>query len=447
MSGERMLSVMWTRRIKICGSIALTLILILAGSFSIGYLVNDDTKSYTRITLHELYDQKWIDSIFIGASHVYRSIDSAVIDEIWEENTFNCSTSSQNINGSYALLKEAHKTGGVRKCYLELSIGSVWIDRETRRKNVVSTYIISDYMKPSLNKLEYILGAFEPEGYINGFSAARRNWRYIYSVSFLKNTVKKKSQDTYKNYAYVKNETEAYAGKGFVYSTQVPGPYVSDKEIRQITDQYMSDDYRHYFEKIVAYCQRNDIELVCFSVPVSEYLIEQVGDYDNFYQQMLRVCEQYDISYYDFNLAKTSILNFQEDEFQDMNHLNGKGAEKFSRVFADFFAGNIREEDLFYPSYSEKKKELPEKFLGLHLEYKDEKKEYEIEPISTKKEKYEYEAYYTDSNGKKILLHEKSSDARLKFPEETEIPLTIQVYDSKGNEIWSVEKFYRSENL
>ena len=35
------------------------------------YISVDDTNSYTRLTMHEFYNQDDIDTLFIGASHCY----------------------------------------------------------------------------------------------------------------------------------------------------------------------------------------------------------------------------------------------------------------------------------------------------------------------------------------------------------------------------------------
>jgi hypothetical protein len=345
---------MWKKVIKkICILLCTAYIMVVAVAV-VGYFVNNDTKSYTRVLMHELYEQEEIDSIFIGASHVYRGVNPWIVDEIWGENTFNLSTSSQTIDGSYALLKEANKIGGIKCCYLEVSARMVCYNKETRQSDVTASYIISDYMRLSLNKVLYILNAMEPKNYINAFCPARRNWRKIYSFGFMRDTFQNKSEKGYKEYDYVENETEYYAGKGFVYSRDVV-TYTGTEEPIDITENYISDDYLFYFAKIVKYCRENDIELVCFSMPMTQRLIGQLGNYDSYLKQVRDLCERYEVLYYDFNCANQALLDLQDSDFKDANHLNGKGAEKFSRVFADFFAGKIDERELFYSSYAEKK--------------------------------------------------------------------------------------------
>ena len=60
-------------------------------------------------------------------------------------------------------------------------------------------------------------------------------------------------------------------------------------------------------------------------------------------------------SYYDFNLCRYEYLDTHNSDFLDLGHLNQYGAEKFSRVFGEFFAGDIDGQSLFYDTYAEKR--------------------------------------------------------------------------------------------
>lgn len=422
--------------VKTLGIGAFTVMLVMLCVFGLDYVLSDDTKSYFRTTLHQLYEQENIDSIFMGASHVYSGIDPAITDKIWKENTFNGSTASQRINTSYALLKEADKAADIDTCYLEMTVGGV--TKVIGEGMTPEVYNVSDYMKWSWNKISYLLRAVKPEDYINSFCRARRNWKSIYSLSTLKETVSKKSQDNYKNYIPVEKKTHYYAGKGFVYfSGEFKNADTSDIENYKGP---ITEDYQYYFQKIVQYCQENDIELICFSFPVTEYMMESIGNYDKYYVQAKQLCEEYGISYYDFNLANPSILDMQDSDFRDTHHLNGEGAEKFTKVFANFFAGKIEKEELFYESYAEKREHLPKRFIGVNLSRDESEEICKIKPITTKEDDYEYEVYYQDENGEYNLLQEKSPNLKIKLPTKKKVKLKIRVYDSEGNKVGGFNK-------
>ncbi len=87
----------------------------------LNFALVDDVRSYTRVMLHEMYTQEEnIDVLFIGSSHCYRTLNPGLIDNIWSKNTFNGGTSSQSLDGSYAILNEVAKNNDLETVYLEM---------------------------------------------------------------------------------------------------------------------------------------------------------------------------------------------------------------------------------------------------------------------------------------------------------------------------------------
>ena len=423
-------SVKRMKDLKILGVGVFTLMLVSLCLFGLDYVLSDDSKSYARIQMHELYEQEDIDSLFLGASHVYGGLNPAVTDEVWNQNTFSCSTSSQRINTSYALLKEADKVADIDTCYLEMSAKGV--TKEVGEGLLDEVYRVADYLKPSWNRVSYLLNAVPSEQYVNAFWRTRRNWKSIYSLSKMKRTISNKRTEAYKNYEYA-TDTEHYVGKGFIHFTAEFNNVAIG--IREPIKNPVSEDYRHYFQKTVEYCRENDIKLICFGIPLCEFTMETIGNYDVYYKEAKELCEQYGVPYYDFNLANPAVLDLQDNDFRDVNHLNAAGAEKFSRVFAEFFAGKIDEEKLFYDSYEQKRNHLTKRFIGLALKRDKSSKFCEIRPITTKEDDYEYEVYYEDENKDYILLQEKSPNLKIAMPKKEKTRLKIRIFDSKGNKV------------
>lgn len=417
--------------LKILGAGVFTVALVVLSLWGLDYVLSDDTKSFARLIMHELYEQEDIDSLVVGSSHVYSGIDPAVLDKDWNQNTFSCSTSAQRYDTSFMLLREANKVADIDTCYFEISMYST--TKDVGDGLLVEICAVSDFLKPSLDKFSYMLKAVKPEDYINAFCRARRNWKSIYSLSGMKETVYKKRQDFYKNYEGVELKSGEYKGKGFIdfegelqnAATSVKGAYQGP----------ISEDFRNCLREMAQYCRENDIELICFATPLSEYTLASGGSYDDYYIQAKETCEEFGVPYYDFNLAKLSALDIEDSDFRDRTHLNGTGAKKLSKGFADFFAGRIEEEDMFYQSYAQKQEHLPKRFIGIVIT-RDESKEYcEITPIATKKDDYEYEVLYEDENKNNVLIQEKSSNLKIKMPQKGKTKLKIRVYDSQGNKV------------
>lgn len=295
------------------------------------YYNTDDSESYTRLMMHEMYTQKEnIDIAFMGASHTYRSISPKVADDITGKNTFNLGSSNQLLDITYYLLKEVLKENSLETVYLELN----YIMLRMADKNDVATFLITDYMKPSWNKMSCILACTMPADYVNGFSKARRN----VSV-FTTEIVEKKAGKSYKDFEYIDYGNEMYDGKGFVYSREsLTENY--EQNYRELTEDYLQihiDEFSQrqleYLDRIIKLCQRENIELVLFTAPMPQETVEACRNYEDFLSFVDSICEENSLQYYDFN--KEHPLSLGNELFKDDNHLNGEGAEVFTRYLIE----------------------------------------------------------------------------------------------------------------
>lgn len=418
--------------LRVMGVCLATMCMVMLFLSGLDYVFSNDATSWARIELHELYGQEEIDSIFLGASHVYSGINPAIADETWEQNTFNCSTSAQRIDTSYLLLKEADRVSDIDTCFLEISVNGV--TRGLEEGTLQEVCRVTDYMRPSWNKFSYLWTVLQPQDYMNAFCRARRNWKSVYSLRKMKETVSAKCTAVYRNYEYIKVESGNYAGKGFV-RFQEEFENVGARVRLPIKENLVNEEFRHYFQEIAEYCQENDIELVCFSAPLPEYTLESFGNYDEYYMQAKQLCEENNVSFYDFNLTNPSILTMNDTDFRDSTHMNEMGAERFTKVMAEFFAGKIDEKELFYDSYEEKKEHLPKRFIGLIIRRDTSGEFCKIRSVTTKKDKFKFEVYYEDKNGECTLLQEKSGNRKIALPLAEKINLKVCVFDSKGKEV------------
>lgn len=376
------------------------------------FLLIDDRASYTRIMLHELYSQEEnIDVLFLGSSHCFHSLDPADADIIFGANTFNAGTSLQPLDASYALLKEADKTNDLREVYVELYYG-ITNEIYENRTDLTSVYLVSDYMKHSVNRAALLLNASNPDYYVNSFILGRRNYEKLLDFPWMFENVTFKRTPFYRTFQYVSGKGEEYLGKGFVGSIitlENSGIYCDYSE-PAISDGYISDDSRTYIRKIIDYCQKHGIELTFYTAPMEDLVLSTI-DYDSYVRQVNALLEGTDVSYYDFNLCAPEILSLGAADFMDLNHLNINGAKKFTTVFSQFFTGALGD-DIFYETYSAKldaMKDTP--VLGLVLletenEDADTKRTWEITPALITPVELEYEiTVFSDSFGE-IMVQE-----------------------------------------
>lgn len=330
-------------------------------------LLTDDADSYTRIAMHEMYEQSNIDVLLLGSSHSYRSLDPAILDEAWHVNTFNGGTSSQQPAASYYLLREIGKENDLSRVYMEvyydlMSGNETW-------QSPTAAYIISDYMKPSINRLMFLWDTGGKDYLVHGLVLGRRNWEKLFDFSYWRDNLQKKSGADYQNYAYVTADNEEYAGKGFVYNREViePGTFAATEAFLPVNEEAISEENRKYLNKIIDYCQENGIELVFYSAPVPDFRLAGCGNYDSYVEQMESFLEGKGVPYYDFNLCRSEFLEMEDSCFKDDNHLNGEGAEAFSRAFARFFSEE-GQEGVFWDSYAQKMEQEKDAVFGVICE-------------------------------------------------------------------------------
>lgn len=79
------------KKIKTICSILCAAVLFIGVGKILHYILVDDTSSYTRLTMHELYHaDSNIDVLFVGSSHVYQSLNPEITDKIFSTEYVQC---------------------------------------------------------------------------------------------------------------------------------------------------------------------------------------------------------------------------------------------------------------------------------------------------------------------------------------------------------------------
>ena len=410
------------KRVKyVIASLVFCVLLVFCGKF-FRYILVDDTSSYTRITFHEMYEQDNIDVLFAGSSPCYRAFVPEILDDELGMNTYNAGTSAQNLDGSYMVIREAAKYNDIKHIYLDIYYNLAF-EIYKDRTEMTQTYIISDYLRPSLDKIGYLLNASTKEYYFNSFILARRNWSKFFDADYIQNLLMKKQTDAYKNYeyTYVTGDTEWYAGKGYVANKErvENWNYFSDNSGNNVDFNTDSKDWLDSLSDIIAFCDKKDISLTLVSVPMSNFLLADLENYDDYVNLVKKSIAGTGVEYYDFNLCKEEYFPNISSLFKDKDHLNNLGAEKFSRLLASFVKGQVSESTLFYNSFNEKIQILEPTVFG--ISYCDNKKENgeiqrDCKIVSTCNSSLEYEIILIPDGRKEYKIQDFSDNRFFTVP-------------------------------
>lgn len=410
---------------RIIGYLFYMIILSVLVINSMNYLLVDDSSQYTRLTFHEFYESENIDVLFLGSSHCMYSLNPEIFKKMTKKHTFNAGTSCQYLDGSYAVLREAGKRNKLQKVYIEMYYGQIGQTPVTRG-NTTATYIISDYMKPSVNKVLYLLQATAASGYMNSFLPARRNIEDIFSIQKIKNNISNKCKKSYRSYDYIRKGENYYAGSGYIFMNDFikNGTYGHFNPFYEVVPASAYD--LKMIDHIIQYCRRRQVEIVFYSAPMSDFRLASLADYDDYISEIKAICGEYQVPYYDFNLCKREFLDLDERCFFDDNHLNAAGADKFSRLLAEIENKEVNVDDLFYQSYQEKLRSVDLSVYGTILIQTDDG--YQISTITNYQEKNFYYTVYENSGSKSILLQKESLNTQLEPLESEHGTLRIITY-------------------
>ncbi len=290
--------------------IALVCVLILA---MLNMLFKSDKKHYSGMMMWDMYHaQENIDIVFLGSSHVYQSYDAEMADDIFGRNTFNAGSSGQLLDQSYFLMKEICKRNQVKTIYLDTTF---LISRIKSSQNEESVFYISDYAKWSIDKIIYLYESGGLKTLCEGALSVKRSLANWDAANF-----------------------GEYRGDGFVYCKETLSPekvdFESYEDINLNSELPMSEFSYKYLKKIIDYCQENEIELVLVDQPMLRDMVENVNGYSNYVDFMYKICRENQLIYLNFNLYKGEIGLTMED-YYDEHHLNGSGAEKYTKVFCN----------------------------------------------------------------------------------------------------------------
>jgi len=381
----------------------------------VAFLLKDDVNSYSRVLTHEFYSQGNIDILFCGASHVSHGIDARVSDKAFGKNTFSTGTPSQGINGTYAIIQQALKSYKPSKIYLECDFAIVCRDGSNPKKMGTADLIVSDFLKDSKIKSQFILENSSPSNILNAVLPIGKDKLITLNPKKFLNKCKSLLNGYYFEYKYAESDA-GYAGKGCVLNYDVISAGTFSNNISEPPFMPATEYWKSYIRRICDLCKEHNVELVFYSMPGSDFYLHEKGNYDDFYFEVKKFLAGLGYDYYDFNLCKSDYA-FYDYHYSDDNHFNQDGVARFSQIFCDFFTGKVTAEDLFYESYAEKIATQPDTIYGLIYHFSDDKKSLVIEPVKNHVDssRITYDVYAICA-GEILTIAEKSSGTQFPLP-------------------------------
>lgn len=410
-------------------------VLVRCGGKLLDDLLIDDTASYTRLMMHEFYEQDDIDILMVGASHCFGGIAPSIVEENTGKSVFLASSSSQPPDVSFALIKEAVKFYDIEQIYLEISAAiAVGTGSYKERTDMTQVYLISDYMRPSLNRVSLLLGASSPEYYLNGFWYAKRTGVETFSWERVASVLSKKRTDLYREfgYDYAGNDHQTYVGNGYIaesYQIEPSKYYNNSGNNARIDTGMISNDWCDTILDMIDFCRKKNIKLTFYAAPVSNFQLAASGNYDEYIAYVKDLVDGKAVEYVDFNLLKEDYLPYLTTNFSDGDHLNMYGAEAFSKIFSDYVNNELPRE-AFYGSVREKLEKTEPEYYG--IAYRDDTDGQRIRLISNHPGKLEYKVEMAYDDRESLLFQDFSQNSQLCIPYD-QLGTIVVTYRLIGN--------------
>ena len=411
------------------------------------YVLVDDTGDEVKYAIQELYKQENIETLFLGSSHVMCGYIPEILDSGLNESIWLATTPVQRIDGSYHLLKEVLKKNDIKKVYLDMYYRQYrGIPEERTDDQMEYIYCITDNMNNSWNKVEFLLNASTNERYIESFFVPSRYGNYLLDLERFERIIKSKRSEEYRM-----NKGPENFCKGTTIVSGVAGNpkmrgLIEEFSLARIGDNIISEYSLKYLDRMVELCKKEGIELILVTTPFTYFHLAAMEDYTVYYEYMKEYADRNQIEYYDFNLCNNKMLTLVDEDFLDIHHLSGKGAEKYTKVFVDFINNNDTEErrEFFYNTVEEKLKDMPRQTYGIVYELLDEEKGvYRVEAASNYPIEVEYRIVLLDSNGEEQeVIQEFSENTLLKKREGTENCFKVTVREKNSHEIYEEWNVY-----
>ena len=397
------------------------LLFVYCGCRCLNYMLIDDSDQYTRLMMHEFYSQDNIDVLFVGASHGTFGVDPELMGNLTGKKVFNACSYEQYPDATLALIKEADRLYDLEEIYFEVSINVAELTGYFKdRQSLVSTYLISDHMVPSVNKLSYLLNASSADHYVNSFFPARREFEKIADIDYIAEILEKKSTSKYKDYSYYYvnlNKDREYRGKGymaFFEDIEDHGFFMrtggGNSEPKTISRDWISTIYQ-----IIDYCQSRHIKLTLYNAPFSDFGLSGMKGYDDYLSFLQEIFEGKDVNYVDFNLVKAEYFPYIQKNYNDSTHFNENGARAFSAFLADHISGKIPE-DAYYASVSEKFSQISPCFYGMRFRDDYDAAERKFSLASSRDDYYEYRVSLITSSGEQLLIQDYDTNTDFSIP-------------------------------
>ncbi len=258
-----------------------------------------------------------VDTIFIGTSHQFCSVDTNLLYEEYGINSFMLATSAQTVPMSYYACLEAIELQHPKTIVLELA----YLANDFRTVTDEMSHTFFDGMPNCEARKLAIEDLIEPGKqvyYYLNLGAFHERWKELTEEDYKSNLTSPRGNHHYENTQYNWN---------------IP-------VIEQTETEAPSEEMLKYLDKIIALCRENRIELITYVAPFNSLYNDEDTRTELFrMQRVFNWCGEYlnnpNIRFYNLFYELPEIGLDGNTDFMDSQHTNYLGQAKITRYMAE----------------------------------------------------------------------------------------------------------------
>ncbi|MDO5134872.1 MAG: hypothetical protein Q4D55_02360 [Eubacteriales bacterium] len=315
---------------------ALVVVLFLWGINGIGEFLYEPVRDNILVTSEELKDREGtIETLAMGTSLMHCGMDINVLNKELDTVGFNVATSAQAVSGTYYILKEQLKRNPIQRVFLGLGVNSFMSDTENRSTSAKTRVL--KLLESPLTELRYLMDVAEPSELESLLFRPVRT-KNVFSVRLVKNNVKYKLSDDFKNRVGHRSSPYTYFGMGYESNDKV---YDGTPEKPRSNNVWrrgrILEENITYMKKMGELCRKNGVELNLVIFPHCQSYSAQQGDLEDMDVYLEELAEELGAGLYNYNYtSRPDIYEYLPDElYMDRKHLNQRGAAVFARLLAE----------------------------------------------------------------------------------------------------------------
>jgi len=251
------------------------------------------------------------DVIFFGSSNTYCSFNPLIL---WEEagiKSYVFATQNQPLWATYYYMKDAFKRQKPKVAVLD----ALMLTKHKEYYDDGVNYSFADDMPFSLDKIQLVNASVPLEDRFDllfNFTKYHSRWNEL----------------TEKDYTFRRDQEQDYL-KGYVLLEEsFPTAFQNDVSgVTAVAELYEKNV--EYFHKIVQLCRDEDVQLMLVKTPNNKTTAQEAH-----YKVIQELAAESGLAFIDYNEYYPQIGLDLSADFYDKSHLNYRGAEKFTRFFA-----------------------------------------------------------------------------------------------------------------